>query len=127
MDIIPILTVTILAVTILTLILSVFAYLFYKLRERRNGNHRNNNGKVVSEAQQAPLQKEIHIIPQDQEVKPVEEPSVVEEPALSSVGSAAPSVPVSKEEETPPLFWRYTPQGYVPVSAKRKVGELKWQ
>ncbi len=114
MEIIPILTVTILAVTILTLILSIFAYIFYKLRERRNGNHRafNNGGQKVA------LQKEVLVIPQRAE----------KEPAMASAPKApvfAPVVTAPEGEE--PLFWRYTPNGYVPVTKREKVGELKWR
>jgi len=121
MDIIPILTVTILAVTILTLILSVFAYLLYKLRERRN-NHRNNNHKMAVATQQVPLQKEIIVVPASAGSRPEMEgtKSKVEESAQEPAVS-------KKEEETSPLFWRYTPKGYVPVSERMKVGELKWR
>lgn len=122
MDIVPILTVTILAVTILTLILSVFAYVLYKLKERKN-NHRNNNHKVASETQQTTVQKEIVVIPASAGTGPVKEGTE------SRVEKSAPEPAlVKKEEETTPLFWRYTPKGYVPVSERRmKVGEHKWR
>lgn len=121
MDIVPILTVTILAVTILTLILSVFAYVLYKLKERRN-NHNNNKSKVTGESQQTTIQKEIVVIPSSESTGSIKQSA---EPAVEK--PAPEPAPAKKEEETTPLFWRYTPRGYVPVSEKMKVGEHKWR
>ncbi|MEO0020482.1 MAG: hypothetical protein ABIK47_07630 [candidate division WOR-3 bacterium] len=124
MDIVPILTVILLAVTILTLILSVFAYVLYKLKERRN-NNKNNKHKVIGEAHEPPLQKEIVVIPSSAGLG-----SSIEGGNKKPGESIPEPLYIARKEEGFPLFWRYTPKGYVPVTdgtERIKTDELKWR
>lgn len=147
MELIPILSTIILVATISTFILSIGAYILYKIREK----------KVVSSTRTAPrtLQAEL-VVPADvipsrltaQETKPsqYQSPYTVQKPASSFTGIKRPVIlqeprKISVEENkkvyeprqaytrktTETKFLKYTSEGYVPTEEDKAAGALKWR
>ena len=147
MELIPILSTIILVATISTFILSIGAYILYKIREK----------KTVSGMRTAPrtLQAEL-VVPADvipgrltaQETKSsqYQSPYTVQKPASAFAGIKEPVIlqeprKLSVEENkkvyeprqaylkktTENKFLKYTTEGYVPTEEDKSAGELKWR
>lgn len=147
MELIPILSTIILVATISTFILSIGAYILYKLRERKT--------TTSSKTGPAPVQAEL-VVPAD--VIPTRVPSsgikqpeyqspfTVQKPGYQVVTEKTPVTkpepkrflveePVSVPEKRKPLakkstdtkFFKYTSEGYVPTEDDKEVGSFKWR
>ncbi len=147
MELIPILSTIILVATISTFILSIGAYILYKLRERKTVTDAKSGPAAV----QAELVVPADVIPtrgvssalnsQDYQSpftvqKPVykaatDKPSVAKpEPKRFSVEEPASISEKWKHhsgKSTETKFFKYTSEGYVPTEDDKAVGSLKWR
>lgn len=147
MELIPILSTIILVATISTFLLSIGAYVLYKIRERRT--------TVVSAAPTRTMQAEL-VVPADvvpnrltaqQNKQPqYQSPFTVQKPLEVVTGARQPSItPETKrfsveekvrmkeprisysKRSTENKFMKYTTEGYVPTEEDKEVGASKWR
>ena len=146
MELIPILSTSILVATICTFILAIGAYILYKVRERR--------GEQASYSSPSTVRAEL-VTPDEtsygrEEYTTVEKDKVTEEPVplkkVSKPGvypitgeyqGAKPRYYPTAEEEQKNVrlkttsggrkFLKYTSEGYVPTEDDKKTGVLKWR
>lgn len=148
MELIPILSTIILVATISTFILSIGAYILYKIRERKS--------ESIKRTIPAPLQAEL-VVPSDvipsrtsaNEVKPpqyqspftVQSPSVqakkekikkerLTDPKRFSVEDIKDVPPSQKQfarRSRDTKFFKYTSEGYIPTGEDKMAGVTKWR
>lgn len=147
MELIPILSTIILVATISTFLLSIGAYILYKIREKKTVNTVSSRPKTV----QAELIVPADVIPgrstlQQSKAPQYQSPFTVQKPAQQSTvsksepelnESARSSVEDSKKVFEPRYpyakksrdtkFFKYTSEGYVPTEDDKAAGVLKWR
>ncbi|HSL87858.1 MAG TPA: hypothetical protein VK870_01005 [Ignavibacteriaceae bacterium] len=148
MELIPILSTIILVATISTFLLSIGAYILYKIRERKSVNTVSSRPKTV----QAELIVPADVLPgrsstlQQSKSPQYQSPFTVQKPAQqSTVNKPEPefSEPASfSVEDTKKVFaprhhyakktrdtkfFKYTSEGYIPTEDDKATGVLKWR
>lgn len=147
MELIPILSTIILVATISTFVLSIGAYILYKIRERKS--------EKTKRTIPAPLQAEL-VVPSDviptktsaNEIKAsqYQSPFTVQSPAAHVKKEKQKAEPVEpkrfsvediKNVPPPPKqfarrsrdtkFFKYTSEGYIPTSEDKMAGVTKWK
>lgn len=147
MELIPILSTIILVATISTFLLSIGAYILYKIRERRVAT----SPKTVSAPIHAELVVPADVIPsrvtmQTAKSTPYQSPFTVQKPAQPVASSKQHDFPQKPPkfsvEETKKMheprqsslrksgetkFFKYTSEGYVPTEDDKVTGTFKWR
>ena len=147
MELIPILSTIILVATISTFLLSIGAYILYKIREKKTVNTVSSRPKTV----QAELIVPADVIPgrstlQQSKSPQYQSPFTVQKPAQQSTVSKSepelnesarfstedskkvfePRYPYAKKSRDT-KFFKYTSEGYVPTEDDKAAGVLKWR
>ena len=147
MELIPILSTIILVATISTFLLSIGAYILYKIREKKTVNTVSSRPKTV----QAELIVPADVIPgrstlQQSKSPQYQSPFTVQKPAQQfTVSKPEPELNESARfsvEDTKKVFeprypyakktgdtkfFKYTSEGYVPTEDDKASGVLKWR
>lgn len=147
MELIPILSTIILVATISTFILSIGAYVLYKIRERRTTAvpvvpPRTMQAELVIPADVVP-----HRLTAEQTKQPqYQSPFTVQKPSEGLTGGRQRSIaPEAKQfsvdetvkykvprqnnlrKTTENKFLKYTTEGYVPTEEDKEIGAFKWR
>lgn len=120
MQLVPILSTIILVGTLATFILAVFAYILYKVRERRAREEAPQQEAATPEPHvlmapqpiQAPMPPEVAVPAVPSYIAPT---TTVPPRVVLAPEDAAPPEPVLVAEEPMPIFWEYTDEGFIPV------------
>lgn len=146
MELIPILSTIILVATISTFLLSIGAYILYKIRERKFIPGRKTSiapvqAELVVPADVIPSQTTVHGLRSSEYQSPftVQKPAApiipqkkhtsVEEPKRFSVEKEL-AVPERKQyarKRTDTKFFKYTSEGYVPTEEDKMAGTFRWR
>ncbi|MBS4034312.1 MAG: hypothetical protein KGZ85_07610 [Ignavibacterium sp.] len=147
MELIPILSTIILVATISTFLLSIGAYILYKIRERKSVNTLHSRPKTVQaelivpadvlpgrstlqQSQSPQYQSPFTVQKPAPQFKTSKPESEISEPARFSVEDTKkvfePRYPYAKKTSDT-KFFKYTSEGYIPTEDDKAAGVLKWR